>query len=392
MDFEYSKEQEMIVSSAREIAEDFGPEYWFQKEENHEFPSEFIETIGKVGFIGLGIPEEYGGSGLGLTEGAIAFQELCANGGGLAPMLMHLYSTVFGGLSILKHGREEQKKRYLPKIATGEIQVCLGLTEPDAGTNTFNIRTFAQKKGDAYVINGNKVFISGFENAGAIVLVTRTTEKDKSSKKGLGLSLFLIDLPNQAIESNPIPKHGTNYVPSYELYISDLEVPQECLLGEEGMGWYHILDTLNPERIMGAAGAVGLGKVAISTAVRYAKKRTVFDNVIGSYQGIQFPLASAYAKLECAWLATLKAAVLYDKQAPQKKVGDISNIAKYFAAEACSEAVQNSMQTLGGYGYAKEYHIERWCREMFLIKLAPISQEMALNYTAEHILGLPRSY
>jgi acyl-CoA dehydrogenase len=255
-----------------------------------------------------------------------------------------------------------------------------------------NISTYAEEREDAYVINGNKVFISGFDDAGAIVLVTRTTEREKSQKKGLGLSLFLIDLPVEGIESSAIPKHGTNYVSSYELYISNLKVPKTCLLGEKEKGWYHILDTLNPERIMSATGAVGCGRAAISAAVRYAKKRTVFDKVIGAYQGIQFPLASAYAKLECAWLATLKAADLYDKEAPQKKVGDIANMAKYFAAEACSEAVQNSMQVLGGYGYTKEFHIERWCREMFLIKLAPVSQEMALNYTAEHILGLPRSY
>ncbi|MDY6851731.1 MAG: acyl-CoA dehydrogenase family protein, partial [Thermodesulfobacteriota bacterium] len=339
-----------------------------------------------------GIPEEYGGTGNGLTEGAIAFGELSENGGGAAPVLIYLLTSVFGGLSVLKHGSEEQKKKYLPDIAKGDMVVCLGLTEPDAGTNTLRVRTFAQKDGDDYVINGNKMFISGFEDAGAVVLVTRTAKPEDSPNKAAGLSLFMVDLPNPAIKFTSIPKHGINYLKTYELGIDNLRVPPSSMLGQEGKGWYHVLETLNPERIIAAAGAVGAGKAAIKKAVEYANQRQVFDCVIGAHQGVQFPLASAYAKLECAWLAAIRAATLYDQGVSAKKVGDISNIAKYVAVEACIEAVYNAMQTLGGYGYTKEYHIERWWREVQLMRLAPITQQMTLNYTAEHILGMPRSY
>ncbi len=392
MEFQLNNMQKMIADSAREIGKRFGPDYWLEKEENHELPVEFIKETGKAGIIGCNIPEQYGGESLGLTEVVIAFKEMCVACGGAGPILLGMLGSIFGGMSILKHGSEEQKRKYLPKICTGEMLVCLGVTEPDAGTNTLNIKTFARKDGDDYVITGNKIFISGFEQSGAIVLITRTTKIADSPKNTMGMSVFLIDLPNDAIQSTEIPKHGVNYIPTYELGIDELRVPGSCLLGEEGAGWYHILDTLNPERIMTAVGGIGVGKAAISKAVKYANERKVFQTVIGAHQGIQFPLASAYAKLECAWLATQKAAVLYDQEAPQKQVGDISNIAKYSATEAGIEAVYHSMQTLGGYGYAKEYHIERWWREAQLLRLAPITQQMTLNYTAEHILGLPRSY
>jgi len=392
VEFGYTDEQKMIMATAGKISKIFPPEYWLEKEEKHEAPFEFFQELGNAGIIGLGIPEAYGGSGLGITESAIAYKELCANGGGVSPLWAALLSSVFGGLSILKHGNEEQKRRYLPKICAGEMMVCLGLTEPDAGTNTMNIRTYAGKDGDDYVINGNKVFISGFDKAGAIVLVTRTRKKEDSPKKTSGMSLFLVDLPNEGFQGTPIPKHGCNAIGTFELGIDELRVPQSCMLGEEGKGWYHILDTLNPERIMIAVGAVGGGMAAIFKAVEYANQRQVFKTVIGAHQGISFPLASAYAKLECAWLATLKATTLYDQNAPAKQVGDISNMAKYAATEAGIEAGYHAMQTLGGYGYAKEYHIERWWRELQLLRLAPITQQMTLNYTAEHILGLPRSY
>lgn len=392
MQYDLTEEQRMIIDTARKIARSFGPRYWLEKEEKRQFPKEFIEELGKVGFLGLGIPEEYGGSGLGLTEGAIAFQELCANGGGAAPALVYLLTSVFGGFSIFRHGNEEQKRKYLPRICSGSLLVSLGLTEPNAGTNTLNLSTMAVKDGDVYVINGNKVFISGVDVAGAMVLVTRTGRKEEVGKKTSGLSLFLIDLPNKAVHYTSIPKHGTNYAHTFELGIEDLRVPGSSMLGEEGKGWYHILDTLNPERIITATGAVGAGRAAIYKAVEYANQRKVFSTVIGAHQGIQFPLASAYMKLECAWLATLRAAALYDRNAPQKSVGDISNLAKYAATEACIEAVYHAMQALGGYGYAKEYHLERWWREVQLFRIAPITQEMTLNYTAEHILGMPKSY
>ncbi|MBU2549557.1 MAG: acyl-CoA/acyl-ACP dehydrogenase [Proteobacteria bacterium] len=392
MDFDLSDEQRMIVDTADKIARTFGADYWLEKENRHEFPQDFMDELGRAGFLGFCIPEEYGGNGLGMTEASLAFEALGAKGGGAAPGLLYLLASVFGGLSVFNHGNEAQKRAYLPRIASGRLLVSLGLTEPDAGSNTMNTRTFARKDGDDYVINGNKIFISGVENAGAIVLVTRTTKKEDAEKKSLGLSLFLVDLPQAAIRHTEIPKHAGDYIGTYELGIDDLRVPHSALLGQEGLGWYHVLDTLNPERIIAAVAALGVGKAAVYQAVRYANQREVFGRAIGSHQGIQFPLAAAYNKLECAWLATLKAATLYDKKAPQKKVGDVSNIAKFAATEAAVEAVYHAMQTLGGYGFAKEYHIERWWREVQLMRLAPITQQMTLNYTAEHILGLPRSY
>ena len=392
MDFEMTEERKMIVQTARKIAEIYGPEYWLKMEENHQFPKEFYNELGKVGFLGLASPEEYGGGGMGLTDAVIAFHELCADGGGMGPSMCYLMGGVFGGMTIFNHGSQEQKERCLRKIVSGEMMVCLSLTEPDAGTNTLNIRTFAKKEGDEYVINGSKMWTSLLEDSQAMILVARTTRKEESPKKTWGLSLFLVDLPNRAIKYTLIPKHGLNYQPTYELGIDNLRVPKESLIGEEGKGWYNILGTLNPERVLAATGAIGTGRLAIKKAVEYANQRQVFDCVIGAYQGIQFPLASAYAKLEGAWLATLHAAMLYDKKEDSKKVGDMSNMAKFLAVEATHEAVYHAMQTLGGYGYAKEYHIERWWREIQAQRVAPVSQHMTLNYIAEHILGMPRSY
>ena len=392
MDFNFTREQKMIAESAREIGKKFGAEYWYEREENREFPREFYNALGDAEILGIGIPEEYGGTGMGITESSIAMEELCAAGGGIAPALCFLLGTVFGGMSILHHGNEEQKKKYLPEIATGRLLTSLGLTEPDAGTDTLNITTYAEKQGDEYVINGNKIFISGIEEAGIVVMVTRTTKKEDSAKSSQGLSLFIVDLPNDAIKHSSIPKMGINFAKTYELGIDNLRVPATALLGKEGKGWYHILDTLNPERILAAVGAIGCGRLAINTAAKYSNQRKVFGNPIGANQGVQFPLASAYAKLECAWLAVLKAAVLYDRQESPKLVGDISNMAKFAAVEAGVDAVYHAMQAHGGYGYAKEYHVERWFREIQLMRLAPISQQMTLNYIGEHILGMPKSY
>jgi acyl-CoA dehydrogenase len=391
MDFKLSDEQKMLVDTAQKIGKKFGPEYWYEKEEKHEFPEDFFEELASNGFLGLGIPEEYGGIGMGLTEGALALEALCSSGGGAAPFIGYAFGTL-GGHIIRSHGTHAQKEKYLPAMVAGKLRAALGLTEPDAGTNTLNIRTFAKKENDRYIINGSKIYISLFEDAQAITLVTKTTKREEAPNESLGISLFLIDLPNDAIQCTPIPKHGMNYYPAYELGIDDLKVPEECLLGEEGKGWIPLLDALNPERILVAAAAVGAGRLAIKKAVEYANERKVFDRPIGAYQGIQFPLASAHAKLECAWLAALNAATRYDQKESSKKVGDIANMAKYVSVEACIEAAYHAMQTLGGYGYAKEYHIERWWREVQVFRLAPVTQQMTLNYMGEHILGMPRSY
>jgi len=393
MDFNLTEEQKMIANSAREIAKEFGPEYWRGKEENGEFASEFWKVISDAGFTGIVIPEEYSGAGRGMTELLIAMEELVANGCGLGGQWYLLLTEVMGGISIIRHGTEKQKEKYLPGIAKGELEFCIGLTEPDAGSNTLNTKTMARKQGDKWIVSGNKTFISGADRAKGMVIVARTTPIEKATKKTLGLSLFLADLPHPAVEVNPIPKHGINYSHSCEVGINELELPEDALMPPQDRGWYSILDTLNTERMSFTAAAIGIARLAISKAVEYSKQRKVFGDVpIGSYQALQFPLAEAYATLEAAKLMNFKAATLYDNEADLAEVGAAANMAKAVAVENAIKAVYWSMQIFGGYGYAKEYDVERWWREVNLIRLAPITQEMALNYVGEHVLGMPRSY
>ena len=393
MDFNLTEEQKMIANSAREIAKEFGPEYWRGKEENGEFASEFWKVISDAGFTGIVIPEEYGGAGRGMTELLIAMEELVANGCGLGGQWYLLLTEVMGGISIIRHGTEKQKEKYLPGIAKGELEFCIGLTEPDAGSNTLNTKTMARKQGDKWIVSGNKTFISGADRAKGMVIVARTTPIEKATKKTLGLSLFLADLPHRAVEVNPIPKHGINYSHSCQIGINELELPEDALMPPQDRGWYSILDTLNTERMSFTAAAIGIARLAISKAVEYSKQRKVFGDVpIGSYQALQFPLAEAHATLEAAKLMNFKAATLYDNEADLAEVGAAANMAKAVAVENAIKAVYWSMQIFGGYGYAKEYDVERWWREVNLIRLAPITQEMALNYVGEHVLGMPRSY
>jgi len=378
----------MIVEAASDIAKDFGPEYWRDKDKNHEFPEDFWKTLVEAGFVGIVIPEKYGGGGMGMFEMILAMETLVSEGCGLAGEWFLCLTSVFGGLTIVKHGDESQKEKYLPKIAKG-TEFCLALTEADAGTNTLNTRTMAVKEGDEYVINGQKMFISGADRAKGMILLTRTTPLEKAAKRTLGLSLFVVDLPDPAVEIIPIEKHGINYSKTFEVYISDLRVSEENLLGERGRGWYLVLDTLNPERMSFSAAACGLGLLAIGKAVDYAKERKVFRGPIGSHQALQFPLAEAKAKIEAARLLNYQAAWLYDKG---KRCGAEANMAKVAAVEAGTEAVYHAMQTFGGYGYAVEYDVERWWREVNLIRLAPVTQQMALAFIGEHVLGLPKSY
>jgi acyl-CoA dehydrogenase len=389
LDFELTVEQQMIVKTASEIARKFGPEYWRERERKHEFPEDFWRTLVDAGFTGMIIPEEYGGEGMGMFEMILTMETLVSEGCGLAGQWFLCLSTIFGGLTITKHGNESQKAKYLPKLARG-AEFCLGLTEPDAGSNILNIKTTAVREGDEYRINGQKMFISGADRARGMVLVTRTTPLDKAPKRTLGLSLFIVDLPNPAVEIVPIEKHGINYSKSCAVYLSDLRVPAENLLGGEvDRGWYQLLDTLNPERMSFAAAACGLGLLAIKKAVEYAKERKVFDKPIGSHQGLQFPLAEAKAKIEAARLLNYKAAWLFDKK---QACGAEANMAKVAAVEAGTSAVYHAMQTFGGYGYTVECDIERWWREINLIRLAPVTQQLALAFIGQHVLGLPKSY
>ncbi|MEM3477321.1 MAG: acyl-CoA dehydrogenase family protein [Archaeoglobaceae archaeon] len=392
MEFELTEEQKMIANSAKEIAEDFPPEYWREKDAKGEFAEEFFKAIAKAGFFGIVIPENYGGSGYGVTELLIAMEELAANGCGMAGVWYLVLTECFGALTIVRHGTEEQKEKYLPKIAKGELEFCMALTEPDAGTNTLAIKTRAVKDGDEWVINGNKIWISGADRAKGMLIIARTTPLEKAPKKTIGISLFLADLPNKAVKVNPIPKHGINYSKSCEVSFNDLRLPENALIPPIDEGWYLLLDTLNPERMSFTTAAIGISRLAVKKAVEYSKQRKVFADPIGSYQGLQFPIAEAFATLECAKLMNFKAAWLFDKGASYREVGAVANIAKAVAVEAGIKAVYWAMQVFGGYGYAREYDVERWWREINLIRLAPVTQQMALNYIAEHVLGFPKSY
>jgi acyl-CoA dehydrogenase len=388
LDLELTAEQKMVVKAASEVAKDFDPEYWRNKDKNHEFPEDFWKALVDAGFVGIVIPEKYGGGGMGMFEMILAMETLTSESCGLAGEWFLCLTSVFGGLSVLKHGNELQKDNYLPRISKG-MEFCLGLTEPDAGSNTLNIQTAAIETGDEYVVNGRKTLISGADRAKGMLLVTRTTPLEKAQKRTLGLSLFLVDLPNQAVEVTPIEKHGINYSKTCDVYITDLRVPRENLLGEKDKGWYLVLDTLNPERMSFSAAAAGLGLLAIKKAVEHAKQRNVFGAPIGSYQALQFPLAEAKAKIEAARLLNYKAAWLYDKGEP---CGAEANMAKVVAVEAGIQAVYHAMQTFGGYGYAVDYDVERWWREVNLTRLAPVTHQMALSFIGEHVLGLPKSY
>jgi len=393
MNFDFSEEQKMIANSAKEIAEAFGPEYWRQKEEKAEFGAEFWKAISEAGFVGIVIPEEYGGSGKGIAELLIVMEELAANGCGMAGPWYLILTEVFGGLSIVKHGTREQKKKYLPGIARGEIEFCMALTEPDAGSNTLNTKTTARKQGNEWLIDGTKTFISGADRAKGMMVVARTTPKDKAAKKALGLSLFLVDLPHKLVEVNPISKHGINYSHSCEVSFNSLRLPQSALMPPQDLGWHSILDTLNTERMSFTSAAIGIARLAINKAVDYSKQRKVFGDVpIGAYQGLQFPIAEAYAALEAARLLNFKAASLFDSGADIAAIGAASNMAKVVAVENATKAIYWAMQVFGGYGYAREYDVERWWREINLLRLAPVTQQMGLNYIGQHVLGMPRAY
>ena len=388
MDFELNTEQKMIVQAASEIAEDFSPEYWRKKDRDHEFPDEFWKALVDAGFAGMMIPEKYGGGEMGMFEMILAMETLSSKSCGMAGTWFLVLTSVFGGLSIVNHGNEGQKEKYLPRIVKG-MEFCLALTEPDAGTNTLNTQTMAIEDGEEYVINGRKTFISGADRAKGMVLVTRTTPLNEVQKRTLGLSLFVVDIPDPAIEVAPIEKHGINYSKTCEVFMSDLRVPKENMLGDKDKGWYLILDTLNPERMSFSSAAGAIGILALNTAVEYAKQRKVFQAPIGSHQALQFPLAEAKAKIEAAKLLNYNAAWLYDKDLP---CGAEANMAKVAAVDAGFQATYYAMQTLGGYGYAVEYDVERWWREINLIRLAPVTHQMALAFIGEHVLGLPKSY
>ncbi|MYR06761.1 acyl-CoA dehydrogenase [Gordonia sp. SID5947] len=388
MSFELSEDQELIRKAVAELAGRFDDQYWMEKDLAHEFPTEFYQAIADGGWLGMTIPEEYGGHGLGITEATILLEQVSRSGGAMnAATAIHL--SIFGMQPVVVHGSDELKQRTLPRVVNGDLHVCFGVTEPGAGLDTSRITTSARRKGDGYVINGRKVWISKAMESEKILLLTRTTPYDQVEKKTDGMTLFLTDLDPAHVEIRPIKKMGRNAVTSNELFIDDLYVPEEDRVGEEGKGFKYLLDGLNPERMLIAAEALGIGRVALDRAVTYAKQREVFDRPIGMNQGIQFPLADSLAQLDAAELVLRKATWLYDNGKP---CGREANTAKYLCAEAGFTAADRALQTHGGMGYSEEYNVARYFREARVMRIAPISQEMILNYLGSHTLGMPRSY
>jgi acyl-CoA dehydrogenase len=379
-------EREALRQAVQAICDRFDDDYWGELDRTHRFPHEFAQAIAEGGWLGIAMPEAYGGAGLGVTEAAIMMQVIGASAGVFAACST-VHINIFGLHSIVKHGSEEQKKEWLPKVIRGELRACFGVTEPDAGLDTTKIKTRAVRRGDHYVVNGQKIWTSTAQQAHKVVLLARTTPIEACAKATDGLSLFFADM--EGVQVSEIRKMGRHAVNSNQTFYDDLIVPVEHRIGEEGQGFRYILDSLNPERILNAAEVLGIGRRALAKAAGYAKERVVFGRPIGQNQSIQHPLAECWSELYAAELMTLHAAALYDAGKP---CGAQANAAKYLAADAGFHACDRAIRTHGGMGYASEYHVERYFREMVACQLAPVSREMILNFIAERELGLPKSY
>ncbi len=388
MDFSEDIEHKPIRDAIREICRRFPDEYWAEADATHTFPWAFYEAMASGGWIGIAIPAEFGGGGAGITEASIILEEVAASGACMnGASAIHL--SIFGMQPVVRHGSEELKQRYLPRVASGELHVAFGVTEPDAGLDTTAISTRAVHDGDGYRVTGRKVWTSKALESDRVLLLTRTTPVAECARRTDGLTLFVARLKDPAVVIRAIPKVGRNAVASCEVTYDGLYVDGADRVGDEGQGFGYLLDGLNAERVLIAAEALGIGKVALRRAVDYATKRVVFGRPIGANQGISFPLAEAHARLSAAELAVRQAAWRIDNNLPS---GEHANLAKFLAADAGYSAADAAVQTHGGFGYASEYHVERYWREARLMRIAPIPQEMALNYLAEHVLGLPRSY
>lgn len=388
MDFTLSEEQHAIEESVRGTCERFDDDYWLEHDRSGDFPVEFREAIAADGWLGIAMPVEHGGAGLGVTEASIMMHAVAGSAGAMsAASAIHI--NIFGPHPIVVYGTHEQQKRWLPDLVAGRTIVCFGVTEPDSGLDTGNIRTTAKRDGDSYVVNGQKIWTSTAQVATKIMLLARTEPRTAGRSGTKGLSLFYTDLDRAHIEVREIAKMGRSAVDSNQLFIDGLRIPVDDRIGEEGKGFSYILDSLNPERILIGAEAVGIGRHALDRATRYAKEREVFGRPIGQNQSIQHPLAKCWMELEAAWLACMHGAWRYDNGEP---AGAAANTAKYLAAEAAFKACERAVMTHGGMGYAKEYHVERLLREVLIPRIAPVSPELILCYIAEKVLGLPRSY
>ena len=388
MDFSLTEQQQSIREAVGRICAQFGDDYWLEKDRVGGFPEELHQSLARDGWLGICIPEEYGGSGLGITEAVVMMQTIAESGAGMSGASA-IHVNIFGLNPVVRFGTEAQKKRMLPPLVEGREKTCFAVTEPNTGLNTTQLKTRAERRGDRYVMNGAKVWISLAQVADKMLILARTTPLEEVKKHTRGLSLFYTDFDRTKIDVRLIDKMGRKAVDSNELFIDGLEVPVDDLIGEEGRGFEYILHGMNPERILIASEAVGLGRAALRRATQYAKERIVFDRPIGKNQAIQHPLAECWMELEAANLMTFKAASNYDRGLP---CGAEANAAKYLAGEAGFKACQTAVMTHGGFGYAKEYHVERYLREVMIPRIAPISPQLVLCFIAEKVLGLPKSY
>jgi acyl-CoA dehydrogenase len=386
--FWFSDEQQAIRDAVVRLCERFDADYWRRTDETGEFPEAFVAAMVEAGWLGVAMPTELGGSGLGLTEAAIVMQAVAESGAGFSgASAMHL--NIFGPMPMVKFGSDAQRKKHIPRLISGQDKMCFAVTEPDAGLDTTSLTTKAVRTNDGYVISGRKMWTTNAQRATKMLIIARTTPKDEVKRPTEGLSLFYTDFDRRRIEATPIPKMGRKAVESNAVFIDDLHVPAEDLVGEEGRGFYYLLEGLNPERVLIGAEAVGLGRAALKRAAAYAKERVVFGRPIGQNQGVAHPLAKAWAELEAANLMAFKGAALHDAG---RDCGAEANAAKYLGGEAGFRACEAAVLAHGGMGYAKEFHVERYFREAMIARLAPVSREMILNYIAERVLGLPKSY
>ncbi|MFL5280807.1 MAG: acyl-CoA dehydrogenase family protein [Rhodopila sp.] len=388
MDFALSDVQQQIRDEILRLCGRFDDAYWLKHENEAKFPAEFYNAMAEGNWLGIAMPEAYGGAGLGISEAAVMAQAVAESGAAMSGASA-VHMNIFGLNPVVVYGTEEQKRRMLPPIIQGNDKTCFGVTEPNAGLNTTEITTRAELRGDYYVVNGTKIWTSTAQVANKILLLTRTTPVDKVKRKSDGMTLFYTDLDRSAAEVRLIHKMGRHAVDSNMVFFENMRIPVENRIGEEGRGFHALLHGLNPERVLIAAEAVGIGRAALTRATRYARERVVFGRPIGMNQGVQHPLAKNWAELEAANLVMMKAAWLYDNG---RECGAEANAAKYLAAEAGFRAAEQAVMTHGGMGYAQEYHVERLFREAMLPRLAPVSRELVLCYIAERVLDLPKSY
>jgi acyl-CoA dehydrogenase len=380
--------QRELKEQVERICARFDAAYWAKADETGDFPESFVAAMAAGGWLGVAMPEDVGGAGLGLTEASILMQTVTESGAGFTGASA-IHINIFGPNPIVKFGTSEQRKRFLPPLIAGTDKCCFGVTEPDSGLDTASLKTKAEKVSGGYVVSGRKIWTTGAQRANKIMIVARTTPRERSKRPTDGLSLFYADFDRSKIQATPIPKMGRKAVESNVVFIDGLFVPDEDRIGAEGEGFACLLHGLNPERVLFGAEAVGLGRAALRRAATYAQERVIFGRPIGRNQGVQHPLARAWMQLESANLLAFQAAALYDAN---EECGAEANAAKYLGAEAGFEACELAILTMGGMGYAKEYHVERYFREAMIARLAPVSREMIFNFIAERVLGQPKSY